>query len=209
MPYGDVKHYDQETMTADLVKQGVALSNRVTEWLSAVPYTLDATDNVLNKWGDATYEAIAQADFHILVETHYDLAYYVPGYVSYDRTLAPSSITEKTNKPIASSKPFIVFATPHFLEDLRSLGYKTYAPFINESYDTEEDNHKRLNMIVAEIERISELPKDEYNELLFNCRLIAAKNREILLSKKDNTAYNAQFYFLRDYFEPQSNIQIL
>jgi hypothetical protein len=40
-------------------------------------------------------------------------------------------------------------------------------------------------MIVAEIKKISELPKDQYNDLLFNCRLIAAKNREILLSKKD------------------------
>jgi hypothetical protein len=64
-------------------------------------------------------------------------------------------------------------------------------------------------MIVAEIKRISELPKDQYDELVFNCRLIAAKNREILLSKKDNTAYNALFEFLRSHFEPQSNIQIL
>ena len=209
MPYGDVKHYDRETMTADLVKQNVALSDRVVKWLSAVPYTLDAADNVLNKWGDATYEAIMSADFHTLVETHYDLSYYVPGYKEFNRALAPSSITEKTNKPIACGKPFIVFSTPYFLADLRSLGYETYAPFIDESYDTEEDNHKRLNMIVAEIERIVNLPTEQYHELLKNCLVVAERNRQRLLDKKTNTSYNTQFNFLREHFEPQSNIQIL
>jgi nucleoside-diphosphate-sugar epimerase len=208
-PYGEVRYYDQETMQADLTKNGFQLTDTVTDWLSQVPYTLDVADNVLNKWGDATYDAITQADFHVLVETHYDLAYYVPGYVNYDRKLAPSSITEKTNKPIACAKPFIVFATPYFLEDLRTLGYESYAPFIDESYDTEIDNHKRLNMIVAEIERISNLPADQYNELLTNCLDIAERNRQRLLDRKTNTAYNTQFNFLRHYFEPQSNIQIL
>ena len=208
-PYGEVRYYDQETMQSDLTKNGFQLTDTVTDWLSQVPYTLDAADNVLNKWGDATYDAITQADFHVLVETHYDLAYYVPGYVNYDRKLAPSSITEKTNKPIACGKPFIVFSTPYFLEDLRTLGYESYAPFIDESYDTEVDNHKRLNMIAAEIERISNLPADQYNELLKNCLDIAERNRQRLLDRKTNTAYNTQFNFLRDYFEPQSNIQIL
>jgi nucleoside-diphosphate-sugar epimerase len=208
-PYGEVRYYDQQTMSNDLIKNKFVLTEKVTDWLTAVPYTLDAADNVLNKWGDATYDAITQADFHILVETHYDFSYYVPGYVAYDRKLAPSSITEKTNKPIACCKPFIVFSTPHFLEDLRTLGYETYAPFINESYDLEEDNHKRLNMIAEEIERISNLPTEQYSELLKNCLTIAERNQQKLLDRKNNSSHNTQFNFLRDYFEPQSNIQIL
>ena len=208
-PYGEVRYFDKDTMTKDLTALNFKIDSAVDTWLSGVPYTLDASDNVLNKWGDVTYDAILNADFHILVETHYDVSYYVDTSKGSLRDLAPSSITEKTNKPIACGKPFIAFSTVHFLEDFRSLGFKTFGPYINESYDLEEDNHKRLSMIVAEIKRISELPKDQYDELLFNCRLIAAKNREILLSKKDNTAYNALFEFLRSYFEPQSNIQIL
>jgi GDP-D-mannose 3',5'-epimerase len=208
-PYGEVRYFDKDTMAKDLTALNFKIDSNVDTWLSGVPYTLDASDNVLNKWGDVTYDAILNADFHILVETHYDVSYYVDTRKGNLRDLAPSSITEKTNKPIACGKPFIAFSTAHFLEDFRSLGFKTFSPYINESYDLEEDNHKRLSMIVAEIKRISELPKDQYDELLFNCRLIAAKNREILLSKKDNTAYNASFEFLRSYFESQSNIQIL
>jgi nucleoside-diphosphate-sugar epimerase len=208
-PYGEVRHFDKDTMVKDLTALNFKIDSAVDSWLDSVPYTLDASDNVLNKWGDVTYDAILNADFHILVETHYDVSYYVDTRKGNLRDLAPSSITEKTNKPIACGKPFIAFSTAHFLEDFRSLGFKTFSPYINESYDLEEDNHKRLAMIVAEIKRISELPKDQYDELLFDCRLIAAKNREILLSKKDNTAYNALFEFLRSYFESQSNIQIL
>ena len=210
-PYGEVRYYDQETMLKDLTDTNFGeVNTTVTEWISKVPYTLDANDNVLNKWGDVTYDAILLADIHLLIETHYDLFYYVPTTDRvYARNLAPSSITEKTNKPIACQKPFIAFSTPYFLEDVRRLGFETFSPYINESYDLETDNQKRLNMIVDEIERITNLPEDEYSTLVENCHSVAVKNQQKLLSKKDNLHYNEKFNFLRDYFEPQSNIQIL
>lgn len=210
-PYGEVRYYDQETMLKDLTDTNFGeIDSTVTEWITKVPYTLDASDNVLNKWGDVTYDAILASDIHLLIETHYDLFYYVPTQDRvYKRSLAPSSITEKTNKPIACCKPFIAFSTPFFLEDVRQLGFETFSPYINESYDLETDNQKRLNMIVDEIVRITNLPSNEYHTLVENCHSIAVRNQQKLLSKKDNLHYNKKFNFLRDYFEPQSNIQIL
>ena len=210
-PYGEIRYYDQETMLKDLTDTNFGeVDSTVTEWITKVPYTLDASDNVLNKWGDVTYDAILAADIHLLIETHYDLFYYVPTQDRvYKRSLAPSSITEKTNKPIACCKPFIAFSTPYFLEDVRQLGFETFSPYINESYDLETDNQKRLNMIVDEIERITNLPADEYSTLVENCHSIAVRNQQKLLSKKGNLQYNEKFNFLRDYFEPRSNIQIL
>ena len=210
-PYGEVKYFSQETMLADLANNNFEINNTVTAWVSKIPYTLeDPEDNVMNKWNDATYNCVLSADFHLLIETHYDLFYYVPSPDKvYKRSLAPSSITEKTNKPIACCKPFIAFSTPYFLEDARQLGFETFSPYINESYDLETDNQKRLNMIVDEIERITNLPADEYCTLVENCHSIAVRNQQKLLSKKDNLQYNEKFNFLRDYFEPQSNIQIL
>ena len=210
-PYGEIRYYDQETMLKDLTDTNFGeVDSTVTEWITKVPYTLDASDNVLNKWGDVTYDAILAADIHLLIETHYDLFYYVPTQDRvYKRSLAPSSITEKTNKPIACCKPFIAFSTPYFLEDVHQLGFETFSPYINESYDLETDNQKRLNMIVDEIERITNLPSNEYHTLVENCHSIAVRNQQKLLSKKDNSQFNDKFNFLRDYFEPQSNIQIL
>ena len=210
-PYGEVRYYDQETMLKDLTDTNFGkVDAAVTEWISKVPYTLDASDNVLNKWGDVTYDAIMSADIHLLIETHYDLFYYVPTTDRvYNRNLAPSSITEKTNKPVACQKPFIAFSTPYFLEDFRQLGFETFSPYINESYDREPDNYKRLNMIVGEIERITSLSADEYRTLVENCHSIAVRNQQKLLSKKDNNYFNIKFNFLREHFESQSNIQIL
>ena len=210
-PYGEVRYYDQETMLKDLTDTNFGkVDAAVTEWISKVPYTLDASDNVLNKWGDVTYDAIMSADIHLLIETHYDLFYYVPTTDRvYNRNLAPSSITEKTNKPVACQKPFIAFSTPYFLEDFRQLGFETFSPYINESYDREPDNYKRLNMIVEEIERITSLSADEYRTLVENCHSIAVRNQQKLLSKKDNNYFNIKFNFLREHFESQSNIQIL
>lgn len=211
-PYGEVKYYSQETMLEDLANNGFEVDDSVTSWLSKVPYTLDANDNVLNKWGDVTYDAMLSADFHLLIETHYDLSYYVPGFKEYKgnpRNLAPSSITEKTNKPIACARPFIVFSTPCFLQDLRQLGFETFSPYVNEEYDLEIDNTKRLNMIVDEIQRIVNLPTNDYADLVKNCQSVAIRNQQKLLLKKDNLTYNKDFNFLRDYFEPQPNIQIL
>jgi hypothetical protein len=103
----------------------------------------------------------------------------------YSRDFSPSSITEKAYKPIACSTPFIAFATPNWLEDLRALGFKTFAPFINEDYDTETDSNKRLNMIVAEIERICSLDAESYKELVENCKSIAIQNLQILKDKQN------------------------
>ena len=210
-PYGEVRYYDQETMLKDLTDTNFGEVNAtVSDWITKVPYTLDASDNVLNKWGDVTYDAIMSADIHLLIETHYDLFYYVPTTDRvYNRNLAPSSITEKTNKPVACQKPFIAFSTPYFLEDFRQLGFETFSPYINESYDREPDNYKRLNMIVEEIERITSLSADEYRTLVENCHSIAVRNQQKLLSKKDNNYFNIKFNFLREHFESQSNIQIL
>lgn len=47
--------------------------------------------------------------------------------------------TEKTGKALMSGKPFIVLSGKHFLKNLRSVGFKTFHPIIDESYDLIDD----------------------------------------------------------------------
>jgi hypothetical protein len=79
-----------------------------------------------------------------------------------------------------------MFATPFFLEDMQNLGYKTFSPYIDESYDTEVDNYKRLNMIVQEVNRICNLSKEDYDTLISNCKEIAEYNFAILTAHKES-----------------------
>lgn len=188
-PYTDVPTvFSTEKMVTDLKNLGISnISKEFIEWLDACPYDFkeEKGGGVKNKWSNVTYDAILLADFHLMVETHFDQRSFT-GQINFDRSFGPSSITEKAYKVIACSRPFITFATPYFLEDLRNLGYKTFSPYINESYDVETDNVKRLNMIVAEVNRICNLPDAEYATLVENCRDIAKFNLEHFKISKRN-----------------------
>ena len=91
-------------------------------------------------------------------------------------------LTEKTLRPLACGHPFIVAAGPGTLSFLKKYGFKTFEPYINESYDSIKDNTQRLKAIVDEMSRISKLNESELNELLSNCQKIAEHNKKIFFS---------------------------
>lgn len=64
--------------------------------------------------------------------------------------------TEKTGKALISGKPFIVLSSRHFLKNLREIGFKTFSPWIDESYDEIEDESER---IIAAHRSFTELAK--------------------------------------------------
>ena len=66
------------------------------------------------------------------------------------------AITEKTFKAISAKQPFIITGMPGILGHVRSLGYRTFAPWIDESYDSIEDDEDRLAAIAMEIYRLSQ-----------------------------------------------------
>lgn len=66
-------------------------------------------------------------------------------------------LSEKIFKPIANHHPFLVAGLPGTLEVLRGLGYRTFAPFIDERYDLEQDPLRRLHMLVEETTRLAGL----------------------------------------------------
>ena len=60
-------------------------------------------------------------------------------------------VTEKTLKPIASGMPFVIVGCHRFLQQLRHIGFRTFHPFIDESYDNEEDMMIRVEKAVSSI----------------------------------------------------------
>jgi hypothetical protein len=185
-PYTDIPTiFNIDHMIGDLNKLGITeLPYKFSKWLKRCPHDIsNKVSDVKNKWSNVTYNTILSADIHLTVETHFDQKSFT-GQTAFDRNFGPSSITEKAYKPIACTRPFIMFATPFFLEDMQHLGYKTFSPYINESYDTEVDNYKRLNMIVQEVNRICNLPTEDYNTLISNCKEVAEHNFKILTAHK-------------------------
>ena len=93
-------------------------------------------------------------------------------------------LSEKVFKPVLKNHPFILVSRPHSLVKFRELGYKSFAPIIDESYDSEEDDAKRIMMILNEIKRLSNLSDDELKHFLTEAKKICDHNFNRLARKK-------------------------
>ena len=91
-------------------------------------------------------------------------------------------LTEKSLRPIACGKSFILAATAGSLQYLRSYGFQTFEPWIDETYDTIEDPKKRLTAIVQEMRRIANLDPAEKQALWASCRERTDHNRRLFFS---------------------------
>ena len=74
--------------------------------------------------------------------------------------------SEKQAKPIVAKRPFIIVGTKDHLKAFRKLGFKTFSPVIDESYDDEPNKEKRYSMILDAMQKLSEQdPEQVYKEL--------------------------------------------
>lgn len=92
-------------------------------------------------------------------------------------------LTEKLNKTFQGLHPFILMSTPHFLSDLRTLGYKTFHPYIDETYDTIEDDGLRFKMVMDEVERFAKMRDSQVFEFQHNTKDILLHNYNLLKTK--------------------------
>ncbi len=88
--------------------------------------------------------------------------------------------TEKVFRPILHFHPFIVYGSEGTLSMLKDLGFKTFSPFIDESYDNEKTTFKRMQKITKEIKRICSMSQDEMHEWYFQMEDILIHNRELI-----------------------------
>jgi len=93
-------------------------------------------------------------------------------------------LTEKTLRPIACGRPFLLAATPGSLQYLKQYGFKTFDGIIDETYDTISDSQQRLKAIVQEIKRISCLNNDQKRLLWSRLYEISEFNKQLFFSNE-------------------------
>lgn len=100
-------------------------------------------------------------------------------------------VTEKAFKCFMNFHPFVYFGNPGALAEMRRLGFQTFAPYIDESYDEESSSEARLQMAMNEVRRLMTMPKAQLHELYdaladrlaHNYRHIHRDGREEFLSE--------------------------
>lgn len=109
-------------------------------------------------------------------------------------------LSEKTFKPIACMQPFIIVGTRHSLKYLRELGYKTFHPFIDESYDEEADDKLRFFKIMESLKQILSIEnKVEWLESMRD-RLEHNHRMFIMLNRKKSIEHLALLDYYTEYF---------
>ena len=149
-----------------------------TKIKSLIPYELD-TQHVENKMSFTTNENnnkhfYENSYLHITSETDFE-------------TGPTPFLSEKTWRPILNLQPFIYVGNYKSLEKLRSLGFKTFSPFINEDYDLIEDRRERFFAIEKEIKKFVDMSLEEIHDWYYSITDILIHNQNVL---KSYTKYN-------------------
>jgi len=149
--------------------------------------TLDY-DNLENVWGFnfENKRIYLQSYIHITSETNF---FENGGYFS-----------EKTWKPIGHLQPFIFMGPAHGLKEIKRFGFKTFSPFIDESYDDEENGAERFKMIINEIERLSKFSLEEIHNWYHSIfEDVLVYNQKLFLTYADGKLMKE--FFIKNLFE--------
>lgn len=123
----DIMSKVRETNAFDKIPEPKSVANKDNHYYNFVERIL--YDMYKNSW------------LSIVAET----SYFEYGHATF--------ISEKTFKPLASMQPFIIVGMQGTLKYLRKLGYKTFHPYIDESYDDLPDN-ERFAAIAEAIKKV-------------------------------------------------------
>lgn len=99
-------------------------------------------------------------------------------------------LSEKTWKPLLVGHPFVTYANQGTLEYLKSIGYKTFGSWFDESYDNEENEATRYKMVVEQINRYKNKSVDELKAIREEMKMTLIHNqlrfRQIFTERYNN-----------------------
>ena len=98
----------------------------------------------------------------------------------------PLYFSEKIFNSMLYNHFFIYLGPPHSLKYLRSLGFKTWAHIIDESYDDIENLAERLYAVTNSINKFLSNPIDDIRQLYIENLDIINHNRNLVLSTEIN-----------------------
>ena len=96
------------------------------------------------------------------IDGHIVPSQYINTYFTETTVDGDPFLTEKIFKPILAGHPFIALASAGFYDALHNLGFKTFSPYIDESFDHEENIHTRLTLIADQIKQLCSSDLDAF-----------------------------------------------
>ena len=94
--------------------------------------------------------------------------------------------TEKTYKCFWMRHPFILAGNYQTLKLLQQDGFKTFHPYIDESYDNIKNRDQRISAIIKEVKILCNKTKKEWKEYMININKILNHNYQHATSRKSS-----------------------
>jgi hypothetical protein len=84
----------------------------------------------------------------VIIDSCYDKFYHSYLHIVCETFVSHPFFSEKTYKPIKYFQPFVMINGQYSLQYLRDMGYQTFSGYIDESYDLEPNNERRLELAI-------------------------------------------------------------
>ncbi len=113
-------------------------------------------------------------------------------------------VGEKLVRPLLRLQPFIFVGSPYLLKYMKDVGFKTFSPWIDESYDSIEDPTERMEAILKEIDRLCNMSLQELHKIYCELWPVLEHNFNHFITKtKDICRWELERNVL-PYFTPAS-----
>lgn len=158
-----------------------------------VPYEID-TKHISNKNGftlnNNKKEFYADTYINIVTETSFEKGDFASPFIS-----------EKTFlHPMVNLQPFIIVGNPFTLKTLKDLGFKTFHPWIDETYDSCIDYKTRMQLIEKEIQKISKMSMTQVHDLYYAMTDRLLHNQQQIMSFRNHNPFEQAFNDIRNWY---------
>ena len=155
------------------------IMNRIKEFAPSLPLSQTLDEFGSNPNGLYPHDAAMfnNTYFSVIPETYFFSNTYL-------NELNSVFMSEKTYNAILLKHPFIIAGMPNSIDQLKHAGYKSFAPYINEDYDSVTDDALRLTMIVDEIKRLCAFTPKQWTEWQQGIKDIVEHNYNVLINRQ-------------------------
>jgi hypothetical protein len=175
--------WEKSYYNGGMVEEMLKRDNNIefAEMLKSTSKHLDV-DDIVNVWGYGSEDKNLYLNTYISLVT--ETIFYQSDWEVNEFSIFPTGfISEKIWKPIGHCQPFILAGPAKTLKYIREkYGFKTFHPYIDESYDDECNDMRRINLIENEIEKFTKKTKLEKIQFLKNVQDICIHNQKLFIS---------------------------
>lgn len=139
------------------------------DFLKLLPLTIDNRNLHMNYATDVTLDDYKNTYVSIITET-----------LSYNNMFFPS---EKMCKPLITMHPFFMLSSKHFLKGMRSLGYKTFSKWWDESYDNHDILDDRISGISEQIKMLHKLTDKQLSNMVIDMLPVLKHNQNVFFKR--------------------------